>query len=61
MVILLGVCTLRFQFLCFVFNFQVVIGREEVDAGELLAGVLVAWGSFGYRDQVGIVPMFLNF
>jgi hypothetical protein len=27
----------------FVFNFQVVIGREEVDAGELLAGVLVAW------------------
>ena len=52
---------LRFQFLCFVFNSQVVIAREEVDAGELLAGVLVAWGSFGYRDQVGIVPMFLNF
>ena len=61
MVILLGVCMLRFRFLCFVLNFQVVIGREEVDAGELLTGVLVAWGSFSYRDQVGIVAMFLNF
>ena len=45
----------------FVLNFQVVIGCEEVDAGELLTGVLVAWGSFSYRDQVGIAPMFLNF